>query len=74
MANYSKRVRCCDCGGVFPRSETELLSFGKTVLRLCLATCYGPKARKSEALMAQAAEESAEITKQAAENIKNRAQ
>jgi hypothetical protein len=42
MQNYSKRVHCSECGGVFPTSETELLSVGKTVLRLCMKD-YEPR-------------------------------
>jgi hypothetical protein len=70
MPDYSKKVHCSDCGNLFPRSQTKLLSFGKNVLRLCDAD-YEVKAKAAEKLAAQAAEKAEALVKQAAENIAN---
>ncbi len=70
MANFSKKVHCTECGNEFPRSDTEVLAFGKTVLRLCRATCYEPKRKAQERNMFQAQEAAESLTKTAAENIK----
>jgi len=69
MPNYSKRVNCTECGNSFPKSETKLLSFGKNVLRLCLAD-YEVKEATTTRLAAQAAEKAADLQAQAKENIK----
>jgi hypothetical protein len=71
MQNYSKRVHCSECGGVFPTSETELLSVGKTVLRLCMKD-YEPRRKSAESAVFSAQEKMKEVQKDAAENIKNR--
>ena len=71
VGSYSKKVRCTECGNRFPRSQTELLSVGKTVLRLCMND-YAPKKKSADAAIFQAAQKAEELQKVARENIKNR--
>jgi len=71
MTDYSKRVHCSECGNLYPRSQTQTLSVGKTVLRLCVKD-YEPKRKAAESSIFVAQEKMKEVQKDAAENIKNR--
>ncbi len=70
-ANYSKRVRCSQCGDAFPKNLTVVFSAGTAVLRLC-AVCHEPKRKMEEARVAENARKAREQADLAKENIAKR--
>jgi hypothetical protein len=69
--NYSKKIHCVECGQLFPRSQTETLAVGKTVLRLCMKD-FEPKRKSQESAMFASQQKAEAIVTEAKENIKKK--